>query len=310
MAAPGVSYANLYLLADAGRWEDLLDLADSVRSAPLTERREIAHVIALEAPAAMAAAAAELFPDDDNGFQGPLWEVVAHRPWQDLAPHLTNPRIRHLVAQTRVLHGEDLRGAADLPPPHRSAPLYLQPWESAAWDPEWDIPEYTRVGSSGSTIWACPEPQPNPAPLRQTEIQPADHPAVEALAELSDAVRAHAFHGAAWAAASAAAVRPDHCQAWPLPFSTAYPHLVHLAAGERAHSPGSGQALGRIALWSALTTMANLPSTTTPNELTAFITRLHCVAWRDAAEPIWYLHLAIEDPHQNLSWTLSAHDTP
>jgi hypothetical protein len=309
MAAPGVSYANLYLLADAGRWEELLDLADNVRAAPLTERREVAHVVALEAPAAIAVASAELFPEDDKGFQGPLWEVVAHRPWRDLAPHLTNPRIRHLVAQTRVLHGEDLRGAADLSPPHRSAPLQLQSWEAATWDPEWDIPEYTRVGSSGSTIWACPDEKPDPVPLHRIDVHRADHPAAELLTGLSDAARAHAFHGTAWAAASAVAVRPERCQAWPLPFADAYPHLVHLAAGERARQSGFGQALGRIALWSALTAIAGLSSSTDPHPLNTFIDRLNCVGWHDAAEPIWYVHLAIEDPQQQLSWVLTGHDS-
>lgn len=308
MAAPGVSYQNLYLLADAGRWEELLDFADTVSAAPLPQRLEVAHVVALEAPAPLAAAAAELFPDDDRGFQGPLWEVAAHRPWRELAPHLTHPRVRHLIAQTRVLHGEDLRGAADLSPPHRSAPLVLEPWESASWDPEWDLPEYTRVGSSGSTIWSCPEEQPGPVPLTPAAPQPADHPATGVLAGLSDTARAHAFHGTAWEAAAAVAVRPERCQAWPVAFADAYPHLVHLASGERAQSGGAGQALGRIALWSALTAMAALPSTTDSGAVTAFVSRLSAVGWRDAAEPLWYLHLALQDPHQNLTWVLTAHD--
>jgi hypothetical protein len=310
MAEPRVSYRNLYLLADAGRWEELLEFADTAAAAPVTERLEVAHVVALEAPAPIAAAAAELFPDDDRAFQGPLWEVVAHRPWAQLAPHLTNPRTRHLVAQTRVLHGEDLRGAADLSPPHRTAPLALEPWEAAAWDAEWDIPEYTRVGSSGGTIWACPEEKPDPIPLPRTDLKRADHPATAVLATLSDAARSHAFHGNAWEAAAATAVRPDRCRSWPLPFADAYPHLVHLASGERADSQGTGQALGRIALWSALTAMAGLPSTTDPPAVTAFVNRLHCVGWREPTDPIWHLHLAIEDPTQNLTWTLTAHDTP
>src|SRR6266498_2757835 len=88
---PTVSYRNLNLLADEGRWRDLLELAAAADVATAEERREVAHVVALEAPAEIAAAVLDEFADDDEGYLGPLWEVVAHRPWRELSPHLRNP---------------------------------------------------------------------------------------------------------------------------------------------------------------------------------------------------------------------------
>ncbi|SDZ61369.1 hypothetical protein SAMN05421684_7233 [Asanoa ishikariensis] len=285
-------------MADAGRWGDLLDFAAG--PAPEDARREAAHLVAFEAPASAAAAAAELFTDD-RGYLGPLWEVASHHPWRDLDPHLTDPRIRSLVTQMRVLWGEDLRGSEDLTSMRPAAPLCLEPWEAAGWD-EHEVPGYARRGRSGS-VWACPPDLADPARLPSTPAASIDHPAVPVLAGLSTAAQARAFRATAWEAASATA--PDECSAWEIPFSSAYSDLVHLASGDRAYGGASGRAVGRVALWTALIAMAG---THDPRLVTGFVDRLRCVAWRQPAEPMMYVRLAMEDPEQGVSWVLTAED--
>lgn len=321
VTSPGVSYGDLDLLADAGRWHDLLRFAATVKAGPVDQRRETAHVVALEAPAGIAAAAAELFPDDDKGSPGPLWEVVAqNHTWRDLTPHLADPRTRHLTAHTRVLHGEDLRAAADLDPQPLDAPLCLLPWEAATWHSTLDIPEYDRTGSSGCTIWACPSQLADPKPLPVTTVRPAPHAAVALLDRLSPATQAYAFHGTAWEAASVVATdraRMPRGQRWQglrgregsqVRFADVYPSLVHLATGEGPYARRTGQALGRTALWKALAAMADGTPAAGPDSVTALVERLHCVVWQEPDDEIWYLHLAMEDPAQGIAWVLTGND--
>ncbi|MFJ8582368.1 hypothetical protein [Micromonospora sp. NPDC093277] len=321
MTSPAVSYGNLDLLADAGRWHDLLGFAAAVDAGPVDERREVAHVVALEAPAGIAAAAAELFPDDDKGPPGPLWEAVAqHHTWRELSPHLTNPRTRHLVAHTRVLHGEDLCDAIDLDAQLLGAPLCLQAWEAANWRSTLDISEYDRTGSSGCTIWAFPNHLAEPIPLPTTTVRSAQHDAVPLLDGLSSATKAYAFHGTAWEAASMVATdqarmpRGQQRQGrWgregsQVRFADTYSSLVHLATGGGAYARRTGQAIGRTALWKALAAMAETTPTADPHSVTAFVERLLCVAWQEPDDEIWYLHLAMEDPEQGIAWVLTGND--
>jgi hypothetical protein len=306
-----VSYRNRSLLIEEGRWADLLALAAhglvDGDEATADERRELAHAVAVAAPPALAVAAAELYPDDDHGFPGPLWEVIAHRPWRDLAPHLTHPRVRGLVAQTRVLHGEDLRGVVE-----SEIPLRLEPWESAYWDPEWHIAEYDVTGSSISGAWSFPhwliEDLPGGVPLPAVTAEQVEHPAVPVLAGLNDPhrpIRAYAFRGTAWEAAAAIAADRETCRAAEVPFARAYPHLVHLAtgAGPYAVPHETGQALGRLALWRVLRLMSG--GVPVPD----LVPRLRCVTWRRPAEHSYYLNLAMQDPLQGITWAVTASAT-
>ncbi|MFD1374336.1 hypothetical protein ACFQ5G_54175 [Actinoplanes sichuanensis] len=299
------SYRNRSLLIEEGRWADLLALAADGDETVPGERRELAHLLAVQAPPAVAVAAAELYPDEEVGFPGPLWEVLAQRPWRDLAPHLTHPRVREMVAQTRVLHGEDLRGVLTA-----EIPLVLQPWESAHWDPEWDIPEYHSTGSAGSQMWCFPgwliEHLPGGVPLPEpVAIEAVDHPAVPVLAGLNDPhrpIRAYAFRATAWATAATIAADRQTCRAAEVPFARAYPHLLHLATGfgPYAVAEGGGQATGRLAVWRVLRLMAG------GDPVPAFVARLRCVTWRRPGEHLCYLYLAMEDPAQGLTWAISA----
>ncbi|MEU8662580.1 hypothetical protein [Actinoplanes philippinensis] len=302
-----VAYRNKNRLIEAGRWADLLALAAGGGGTTGDERRELAHAVAVAAPPALAVAAAELYPDDDHGFMGPLWEVAAQRPWHELAPHLTHPRVRTLVAQTRVMHGEDLRGIVE-----SEIPLRLEPWESAHWDPEWHIPEYHATGCSGSLVWTFPnwliEDLPGGVPLPAGSAEPVEHPAVAVLEGLNDPhrpIRAAAFRGTAWAAAATGAADRETCRAAEVPFARAYPHLVHLATGEGPYAVprNTGRALGRLAVWRVLRLMAG------DDTVPAFAGRLRCVTWRRPLEHSWTVYLAMEDPDRGISWALSASAT-
>lgn len=308
MATVSVSYRNKLLLIEAGRWADLLALATHGRvdgdAATPGERRELAHAVAVGAPPALAVAAAQLYPDEDHGFPGPLWEVVAHRPWRDLAPHLTHPRVRKLVAQTRVLHGEDLRGVAE-----SEIPLQMEPWESAHWDPEWDIPAYDLTGCSGCHVWSFPnwliEDLPGGVPLPAATVEQMEHPAVPVLNGLNDPykpIRAYALRGTAWEAAATVAADRETCRAAEVPFARAYPHLVHLATGTGPYAVPheTGQALGRLAVWRVLRLMAG------DDPVSTFVERLRCVTWRRPTEYSYCLYVAMEDPTQGITWAVTA----
>ncbi len=309
---PTVSYRNLNLLADEGRWRDLLELAAAADVATAEERREVAHVVALEAPAKIAAAVLDEFADDDEGYLGPLWEVVAHRPWRELSPHLRNPRIRHLVAHTRVLRGEDLRSAPDLDPELLGAPSCLQPWEATRWDIELDVPGYGRSSAGGTTLPIFParlvDPRPFPFPFPAAAVRPGRHGALPTLAGLSRMTRAYTFHGTAWEAASAVAAHRVVRRGAQFSFAAAYPSLVHLATGVLADARGTGQALGRAAVWRALAAMAGSTRPAGPEPIGALVERLRCVGWREPRDRLLYVHLAMEDPEQGLTWVLDGQD--
>ncbi|MET7748771.1 hypothetical protein [Micromonospora sp. NPDC005367] len=58
----------------------------------------------------------------------------------------------------------------------------------------------------------------------------------------------------------------------------------------------------------ALAAMADVTPATDPHCTTAFVERLHCVAWQESDDEIWYLHLAMEDPDQGSAWVLTGND--
>jgi hypothetical protein len=123
-------------LAAAGDWDGLLALRDACLEATEETGRQLwgparyaAYRVALDGPAPLAAAMVE--PGVVRFGLGPLTEVVAQRhTFAELAPHL-DATVLPVVAQERVLRGEDLRGddrAAGAPD---DPPLVLQPFEPA-----------------------------------------------------------------------------------------------------------------------------------------------------------------------------------
>jgi len=114
--------------------------------------RYAAYRTALDAPAATAAAMLE--PGVVRFGLGPLTEVIAqNHTFDELAPHLDASQLP-VVAQERVLRGEDLR---DDPRAHGESddpPLVLQPFE-----PDYILPEYR---ASERLDGAVPDPAEDP----------------------------------------------------------------------------------------------------------------------------------------------------
>jgi len=150
----------------AGRedWDALLGLREACLVATEETGRQLwgparyaAYRTALDGPAELAAAMLE--PGVVRFGLGPLTEVVAQQhTFAQLAPHL-DATLLPVVAQERVLRGEDLRddprarGEADDPP------LVLQPFE-----PEYVLPEYR---ASERLDGAVPDPSEAPSAARQ-----------------------------------------------------------------------------------------------------------------------------------------------
>src|SRR5947209_9779861 len=121
-------------LCDAGDWAGLLDLRDRCRAAfergrqlwPAASHAE--YRLALQAPGRWAAQV--IVPGAGRFALGPLSEVVAStHSWDELAAHLGATPEAALVAQGRVLRGEDLRGDARVDTAVVELPLALEPWE-------------------------------------------------------------------------------------------------------------------------------------------------------------------------------------
>jgi hypothetical protein len=114
--------------------------------------RYAAYRTALDAPAATAAAMLE--PGVVRFGLGPLTEVVAqHHTFDELAPHL-DASLLPVVAQERVLRGEDLRGDERAQGAHDDPPLMLQPFE-----PGYVLPEYRAAERLDGAV---PDPAEDP----------------------------------------------------------------------------------------------------------------------------------------------------
>jgi len=139
-------------LAALEDWDAVIGLREACLAATEETGRQLwgparyaAYRTALDAPAPDAAAMLE--PGVVRFGLGPLTEVVAQRhTFAELAPHL-DATLLPIVAQERVLRGEDLRGddrAAGAPD---DPPLVLQ-----AFEPDYVLPEYRATERSDGAV--------------------------------------------------------------------------------------------------------------------------------------------------------------
>jgi len=146
-------------LAVRESWDEVLVLREACLAATEETGRQLwgparyaAYRTALDAPAAMAAAMLE--PGVVRFGLGPLTEVVAqNHTFDELAPHLDASLLR-VVAQERVLRGEDLRDDPRALGEPDDPPLVLQPFE-----PDYILPEYR---ASERLDGAVPDPSEDP----------------------------------------------------------------------------------------------------------------------------------------------------
>ena len=102
-------------MCDTREWDELVRVAEACRKAAERGRQlwpvsmHVEYRLALEAPAEYAAAVVE--SDASRFTPGPLTEVAASaHTWEELAPHAPSRNVAAILAQERVLRGEDLTG--------------------------------------------------------------------------------------------------------------------------------------------------------------------------------------------------------
>ncbi|MFJ9604992.1 hypothetical protein ACIRS1_01385 [Kitasatospora sp. NPDC101176] len=309
---------RLRALADDGRWPELLAAYRQGRAAAVERAGEesaaaltapLGHLIAYSAPPELAV---RLF-DREGGpgtvagvvdhDAGPIWEVLATRhSWLRLAPLLSPAPVRRLVAQTRVLLGEDLSYGAE--PDPEGVPLRLEPWENAGWEEGARVREYLPCGGARSALLTLPASREGLAEvlLPPPGVRLGGQRATRALAALADWAEVVCVRGPAPQAAAQLA-RTARVTGGYLPFALAYPALVQAAAAGRER----GSAHGRLALWRALAAMAGVDGLDGPEraEVDALVARMRCFVWLEPAAGLRHLHVALEDPACGLAWAVS-----
>lgn len=323
-----------------GDWDAVLVLRDACLVA--TERtgrqlwgpaRYAAYRIALEGPPALAAAMPEAGVARHG--LGPLTEVVAQaHTFAELADGL-DTAIRSVVAQERVLRGEDLRADPRAAQPDADAPpLVLQPFE-----PAYALPTYRATERlDGSPVLApgapgvpgapdapvAPVPtdagaRPDalgadvPVPPRARALAAALREAVATWESASDARVATVALGGASAldAARAAASGPIEVR------RVGVPDLLALVAAAGAsggvHGPRRGGAAGRAAAWWVARVATGLDGPGAPvdaDELEFRLEDLDLVAFRSPGPDGWRLEVGLGDPATGAAAAVSAVDVP
>ncbi|MFZ4516913.1 MAG: DUF6183 family protein [Microthrixaceae bacterium] len=300
---------------DRGDWTGLERLRDRSRSAierghqlwPAASFAE--YRLALEAPGPVAAAAVV----EGAGWfaPGPLTEVLAQgHDWDELSAHLMPGPARDLVAQERVLRGEDLTGRWDgeLPP------------RLLAWEPGYELAEYRPDGEAripAPELPAATTPLPGGAP-------PAGCPdGLDGARALTDAVRHWADHSdgrvravsvegtAADAVRAVTALGENDRGAAPTTVSIGVADAAALlgwaAASGGAHGRRRGAATGRWEAWWALAVLTGLDDHW-PVDPGPAAEELRWFRWAAGPETGWVCRLAVEDPDDGLAWALDATD--
>ncbi|MFK8906316.1 hypothetical protein [Streptomyces sp. YS-3] len=332
-------------LADERDWDGLVRLYDALDAAcadparlPSPEddrelrqcRGRVARVAVVELPVSRVADAARILErefEDGPAHSGALWEVLAQvRTWQEVGPHLRHPLLRHLVAHARILRGEDLTPYLSSPaggPPslepgaYGGAPLSLAPWEAEFWDAE------THAGSAGRSGGAAAVPGLSavgregrfrlpPATGGSTPAPTAPEPLVPGapsycFVEISGPVPCEPEQALArFLQGRPASERPSY--ATPVAFAAAYPDLVLALGGSSAYGTVASPALGRMALWRMLREFGGLDALAPAADVSAFVAGLTCLTWELADDEIWFVHLAVGDGRQGVSWIIDGQD--
>lgn len=318
-------------MAVRGDWDDVLWLRERCGLAAERLGKQLwgaaqyaAYRVALEAPGPLAASVVE--PGAARFALGPLTEVVAQdHTWAELADHLPHRVSAAMVAQERVIRGEDLRGDERARPAELDLPLVLQPWEGSYPLPEYreselleggpdplDADPAAAVGGSSDEGAGSRDPRDGP-PRRLVRLESA----LEDLAgpwasESTGEVRVATVEGDA--AAAVAALVPGQVRMRPLTVPQAMARMAWAAASGGRLGRRRGLAAGRSAAWWAAHQVAGLRFPAAPAMLGEEL-RLRRWYWfeaavsgDDASGAGWSLRLAVDDPRDGWAAAVRAHD--
>jgi hypothetical protein len=294
---------------ERGDWARLVRLRDRARAAierghqlwPAASFAEFR--LALDAPGEVAAA---VVVEGAGWFApGPLTEVVAQgHHWDEIADTLAVGPRRDLVAQERVIRGEDLSGRweGELPP------------RLLAWEPTYAMAEYRRSGEARFPAPELPAVRtPDPGTGRR---RPPCGDGADGVRALEDAVRHWASHSEGrvragcveGTAADATAALGDGVCLAPLAPAEAAAWLGWAAASGGAHGRRRGAATGRWEVWWAFAVLAGIDDEW-PVDPGPAAEELRWFRWAPAeAETGWVCRIAVEDPDHGLAWALDATD--
>lgn len=291
---------------DGGSWDALLDLRNRCRVAyergrqlwPAASHAE--YRLALHAPGRWAAAVVE--PGAGRFALGPLSEVAAStHTWDDLAPHLDGGPESALVAQERVVRGEDLRGRARV----EELPLVL-----ADWEPDYPVATYEPYRATFGDV--------GPPPAWEAVVAPAgggrlpDDDGVRALVELAGAWTRQS-NGAAAAARvdgdvldALGALGLREAKLAEVDLGGALALMAWTAASGGAHGRRRGLAQGRFAAWWAAAALAgDLDDWPAPDGFAG----VRWYRWeRPELSTGWALRMAAEHPQTGEAWAVEATD--
>lgn len=292
-------------------WDDLVDLKHRCLEA-VTRGKQLwgvaAHIdyrLALEAPGPWAA---PVITEGAGRFTlGPLPEVTASTHlWGELDPYLPDGPARSVVAQERVVRGENLLHAS-VDPGILEIPLRLELWE-----PPYPLATYHPSKAEF--------PPPDLPPMRPVDLPRnpeiiSDVLSTNALTELTTVWteesngRSEASAVAGTAADAIAALGLRAARIVQITPQSGVAVMAWAGASGGAHGRRPGAAAGRFAAWWTVSELAGLEWPPEPAELGEAVHRLAWYAWSDLFPPTgWTLHLAIEDPEEGLAWAVSAVD--
>lgn len=296
-------------------WDGLLVLRDRCLEATETLGKQlwpIAHYaeyrVALEAPGPVAAGV--LRPGAARFALGPLTEVAAStHSWEDLADHLDPPVVAAVVAQERVVRGEDLRSDPRAHPAEFDLPLVLQPYEPAYPLPTYRIDEVLEGGP--------PDPAAASEPVTSHPGPPRDNPPLErALRSVVAAWTERSSGSCATAAvagdgaAAVAALVSARAHLAPLTVAEAFARLAWAGATGGAHARRRGMAAGRSEAFWVAHTATGLAFPADPVELGQALAELRWYAFdAGGAVPGWTLRLAVDDPQAGWAVAVDAVDS-
>lgn len=269
-----------------------------------------AHRLALDGPAELAARVAQE-PPPAFGL-GPLWEVAAStHGWTELAPFLEAGPVAALIAQERVLRGEDLTDSAIRSQLDVEVPLVLAELESA-----YTVARYR----ADSVVVDDPPDAPLGPPQRlETSVPLVADPAVDAawaslvdpwLRQSEGALASVAATGTA-EDAIASMCPDDAVRLAPIPVSDALAHMQWAAASGGSHGRRRGGAVGRTLAWWTVATILDVVDDwpLSVDELTAWSLELDWYAWEPAgATGGWTIRLAVVDHDRGVSRAMEAVD--